>query len=98
RLHSGGIAGLAPDEVPAILRRGEPVFTSMDHARQVVGGSGGPQTVNVSMSIDLKGANGDDAIARVASQAAAQAFAKAVEVTNRTSPMRQRRYSLLGSA
>lgn len=34
RYHNGGIAG---DEVPAILRRGEPVFRSMDHARQVVG-------------------------------------------------------------
>lgn len=26
RYHGGGIAGLAPDEVPAILQRGEPVF------------------------------------------------------------------------
>lgn len=34
RYHTGGVAG---DEVPAILRRGEPVFRSMDHARQVVG-------------------------------------------------------------
>jgi hypothetical protein len=40
RYHSGTPgAGLAPDEVPAILRRGEPVFRSMDHARDVVGGS-----------------------------------------------------------
>ncbi len=38
RLHSGGFAGFAPDEVPAVLRRGEPVFKSMEHARQVVGG------------------------------------------------------------
>src|SRR5690606_27412615 len=39
RYHSGTMgAGLKPDEVPAILRRGEPVFKSMDHARQVVGG------------------------------------------------------------
>ena len=27
RLHGGGVLGLAPDEVPAILRRGEGVFT-----------------------------------------------------------------------
>ncbi len=32
RYHMGGLAG---DEVPAILRRGEPVFKSMDHARQM---------------------------------------------------------------
>jgi hypothetical protein len=32
RYHMGGLAG---DEVPAILRRGEPVFRSMDHARQM---------------------------------------------------------------
>lgn len=34
RYHMGGIAG---DEVPAILKRGEPVFRSMEHARQAVG-------------------------------------------------------------
>ena len=27
RLHAGGLAGLAPDEIPTILRRGEGVFT-----------------------------------------------------------------------
>jgi hypothetical protein len=30
RYHSGGVAGLAPDEVPAILRRGEEVLTAAD--------------------------------------------------------------------
>jgi len=30
RLHAGGIAGLAPDEVPAILQRGEEVITRRD--------------------------------------------------------------------
>ncbi|MCA0278445.1 MAG: phage tail length tape measure family protein [Proteobacteria bacterium] len=42
RYHNGGIAG---DEVPAILRRGEPVFKSFEHARQVVGGG-----VNINIS------------------------------------------------
>lgn len=37
-MHGGGIAGFKSDEVPAILRKGEPVFRDMDHARQVVGG------------------------------------------------------------
>ncbi|CAK0766134.1 hypothetical protein CCP3SC15_330021 [Gammaproteobacteria bacterium] len=30
RYHAGGIAGLAPDEVPAILKRGEEVLTAQD--------------------------------------------------------------------
>lgn len=34
-MHGGGIAG---GEVPAILRKGEPVFKSMAHARQATGG------------------------------------------------------------
>lgn len=48
RYHNGGIAGLAPDEVPAILRRGEPVlpvgtsrnFTSQTSRIQVLLGPG----------------------------------------------------------
>ncbi|GAA2888160.1 hypothetical protein GGQ99_004803 [Aminobacter niigataensis] len=40
RYHNGTPgAGLGHDEVPAILRRGEPVFKSFEHARQVVGGN-----------------------------------------------------------
>ena len=38
RYHNGRIPGLAPDEEPAIVRRNEPIFRSMEHARQVVGG------------------------------------------------------------
>lgn len=48
RYHDGGIAN---DEVPAILRRGEPVFKSMEHARQVVGGS--------NISINVQNSAGD---------------------------------------
>nr|WP_281399419.1 phage tail tip lysozyme [Aminobacter carboxidus] len=44
RYHNGGIAG---DEVPAILRRGEPVFKSFEHARQVVGG-GNKVNININ--------------------------------------------------
>lgn len=48
RYHNGTPgAGLGPDEVPAILRRGEPVFKSFEHARQVVGG-GSDVYVNVN--------------------------------------------------
>ncbi|MDX1464126.1 MAG: tape measure protein [Halomonas sp.] len=42
RYHTGGIAGLAPDEVPAILRRGEEVLTAADpRHRDNQGGEGG---------------------------------------------------------
>lgn len=43
RYHDGRIPGLKPDEEPAILRRDEPVFRSMQHARQVVGAANNNQ-------------------------------------------------------
>lgn len=52
RYHTGGIAGLAPDEVPAILRRGEEVLTAGDarHRNNVGGGDGSTSVVvNVNM-------------------------------------------------
>lgn len=41
RYHTGGIAGLKPDEVPAILRRGEEVLTEADPRHRTNGGGGG---------------------------------------------------------
>ncbi|MEN5117508.1 phage tail length tape measure family protein [Luteimonas sp. TWI662] len=41
RYHNGGIAGLAPDEVPAILRRDEEVLTRSDRRHRANGGLGG---------------------------------------------------------
>lgn len=41
RYHGGGIAGLAPDEVPAILRRGEEVITQTDWRHRANGGRDG---------------------------------------------------------
>ncbi|MBB3231702.1 tape measure protein [Halomonas stenophila] len=48
RYHTGGIAGLAPDEVPAILRKGEEVLTSNDprHRDNQRGASGEPPVVH----------------------------------------------------
>lgn len=40
RYHSGGIAGLAADEVPTILRRGEEVLTRQDARHRYNGGLG----------------------------------------------------------
>lgn len=53
RYHTGGIAGLAPDEVPAILRRGEEVLTAGDaRHRNNAGGSEG--SVNVSVVVNME--------------------------------------------
>lgn len=41
RYHAGGIAGLAPDEVPAILLRNEEVLTEDDPRHRANGGLGG---------------------------------------------------------
>jgi len=49
RYHEGGIAGLAPNEVPAILKRGEEVLTEADrrHRRNGGGESGGLSPANL---------------------------------------------------
>lgn len=49
RYHSGGIAGLKPGEVPAILQKGEEVLTKQDPRHQANGGASGNGTrvVNV---------------------------------------------------
>jgi hypothetical protein len=52
RLHRGGWAGLKPDEVPAILQRGERVLSRREAARL---GSTGPAVITVNVT----GANGD---------------------------------------
>lgn len=50
RYHTGGIAGLAPNEVPAILERGEEVLTATD-PRNIANGGGAQsrQPVNVKI-------------------------------------------------
>jgi hypothetical protein len=53
RMHAGGWAGLRPDEVPAILQRGERVLSRAEVANGI-GRSGG--TNGVSISIDARGA------------------------------------------
>ncbi|WWT40011.1 hypothetical protein [Nostoc phage Nsp-JY10] len=46
RYHSGGVAGLAPDEVPAILQRGEIVIPRGGKMR------GGAETITVNLAAD----------------------------------------------
>jgi hypothetical protein len=52
RMHAGGWAGLKPDEVPAILQRGERVLSR----RQAAGYGAGGAASNMSISIDARGA------------------------------------------
>jgi len=59
RMHGGGIAGLRPDEVPAILQKGERVTPR--------GAGSGGNVVNIN--INLAGANGDRAIEETAIRA-----------------------------
>jgi hypothetical protein len=49
RLHSGGFLGLRPDEVPAILQRGERVLSREEVRREARAGRGGAQQVNVTI-------------------------------------------------
>lgn len=52
RMHAGGWAGLKPDEVPAILQRGERVLSRAEFSR----GSGGLPPVAVHLNVDARGA------------------------------------------
>ena len=53
RMHAGGWAGLRPDEVPAILQRGERVLSRAEVASGIGRGGG---SSGVSISIDARGA------------------------------------------
>ncbi|WP_246032525.1 phage tail tape measure C-terminal domain-containing protein [Thalassobius vesicularis] len=53
RMHSGGWAGLRPDEVPTILQRGERVLNRREAADYGRGGSSGS---GVTVNIDARGA------------------------------------------
>jgi hypothetical protein len=55
RYHGGGIAGLRPGEVPAILKKGEPVLPSMDALRSIAGrGSGSGPVYAPTYNIDAR--------------------------------------------
>ena len=49
RYHSGGIAGLAPDEVPTILRKGEEVLTQNDPRHRYNTGAAAAQKTEVKV-------------------------------------------------
>lgn len=57
RYHEGGIAGLQPGEVPAILKKGEEVLTANDPRHVMNGGAagGGQSNVRIVNAIDAPG-------------------------------------------
>lgn len=52
RYHTGGIAGLAANEVPAVLQKGEEVLTSGDPRHVNNGGTAGGQSIKIINTID----------------------------------------------
>ncbi|MCW2242268.1 phage tail length tape measure family protein [Azospirillum canadense] len=63
RYHTGGVAGLAPDEVPAILRRDEEVITESDPRHRFNSGVRAPAnensgSVTINMPITVNGSAG----------------------------------------
>jgi hypothetical protein len=54
RYHTGGIAGLQPNEVPAILMRGEEVLTANDPRHRNNGGGAGGDTINANVTVNME--------------------------------------------
>lgn len=73
RMHAGGWAGLKPDEVPAILQRGERVLSRREVAGAIAAGNAAP---GVTIHIDARGAQ-----AGVAEQIDARLRAAIPEIT-----------------
>lgn len=48
RYHGGGIAGIKPDEVPAILKRGEPILPSMGALKAIAGARQGDNRIIIN--------------------------------------------------
>lgn len=63
----------------------------------VVQKMGGGDSVNVTMSVDLAGANGDAAIRAMIRQSAHAAVSQAVGIVNAQAPARQLKYNQLGT-
>lgn len=61
RMHTGGIAGFAPDEVPIIAKRGEEILTQADVRHRANGGLGGGGGGGVPSPVNVKVVNAIDA-------------------------------------
>lgn len=67
RYHSGGIAGLGPNEVPAVLQKGEEVLTRSDPRHRANGGGGDRDKVTTPIVVF-----GEDALADALAGAAGE--------------------------
>lgn len=67
RYHGGGIAGLAPGEVPAVLMAGEEVLTE-DNPRHIKNAGRSVGGLSVVNNVQISGAQGDDAQAAEAAR------------------------------
>lgn len=82
RYHTGGIAGLKPNEVPAILERGEEVLTRDDPRHQLNGGgSGGGAAPNIKIVNALNA--GEMVSEGLGSAAGSQAFFNFIKANKR---------------
>jgi hypothetical protein len=72
KYHSGGIAGLAPNEHAAILKKGEEVLTEADPRHRNNGGMAAPKSGGDSVPTRAVLAVGDDEIAAAMGGAAGE--------------------------
>ncbi len=91
----------APGGMAVVGEQG-PEVVNLPRGSQVIPNSvlrGGSQggDINVTLSMDLTGVNGEESMARIAERAARQAFSAAVSAANAAVPSRQQQYRLLGT-
>ena len=77
RYHSGGISGLRPDEVPAVLQRGEEVLTANDPRHRDNGGGRGGGASGVVVHNHFPNARNTDEARQAGSEIAAKTAAAA---------------------
>ncbi len=90
---SGGTAYMVGERGPELF---VPQSSGSIVPNGALGGGGGGQ-VAMSMTINLAGANGDEAIARAAAQAARMGAMQGAAMAAAEFPQRQRKYQMLGS-
>lgn len=107
---SGGSPGGLPEQAasgtdfaaggPTLVGEQGPEFVNLPRGSQVIPNNVvrnmGGGDINVTLSMDLTGVNGEESMARIAEQAASRATQRAVAIANATAPARQQRYNLLG--
>lgn len=72
RMHTGGVAGLGPNELPVILEKGEEVLTKRDSRHRDNGGLSGGDSGGAGIVTTPVVAIGDDAIANALAGAAGE--------------------------